>query len=145
MDKNKAHIIWFKDLTIGDVPLVGGKNAALGEMISSLVPLGVKVPDGFAITAEAYRYFVSSTGLDKKIAEVLSDLDTSNIKNLQKKGKQIRTLILKSKLPDDLEKEISSAYEKLESMYKKNVDVAVRSSATAEDLPGASFAGQQET
>jgi pyruvate,water dikinase len=145
MDKNTAHIIWFKDLKIEDVPFVGGKNAALGEMISTLVPLGVNVPDGFAITAEAYRYFVSSTGLDKKIAEVLSDLDTSSIKNLQKKGKQIRTLILKSKLPNDLEKEISEAYTRLEGMYKKDVDVAVRSSATAEDLPGASFAGQQET
>ena len=144
-DKNSKNIIWFKDLGIGDVPLVGGKNAALGEMINGLLPLGINVPDGFAVTAEAYRYFFEQTGLNKKIEDILKDLNTKDLKNLQKRGKLCREVILKANLPQDLQDEIAAAYKQMEERYGKNTDVAVRSSATAEDLPDASFAGQQET
>ena len=143
--EKKDFIRWFDKLGIEDVPVVGGKNAALGEMYSNLVPLGVNVPYGFALTAEAYRHFFRKTGLDEEIKKILSDLDTHNIKNLQIRGKKVREAILKSKLPEDLEKEVKIAYADLGRKYGKNPDVAVRSSATAEDLPGASFAGQQET
>src|SRR3990167_7985837 len=136
---------WFSEVGIADVPIVGGKNAALGEMYSNLVPLGVNVPDGFALTADAYRHFFKQTGLDEKIKQTLSDLDTKDIRNLQIRGKKVREAILKEILPQDLQDVIAKSYEKLGEKYGKNSDVAVRSSATAEDLPGASFAGQQET
>ena len=145
MDRQKSLILWFEELGIGDVPLVGGKNAALGEMISNISALGISVPGGFAVTAEAFRYFLTSAGLEEKIKETLSDLDTGNMRNLQKRGKRIRKLISHAKMPEALEREIISAYRKLEEKYGKNLSVAVRSSATAEDLPNASFAGQQET
>jgi pyruvate,water dikinase len=143
--KSKSFILWFKELGIKDVPLVGGKNAALGEMYSNLVPLGVNVPNGFALTAYAYRFFFKKTSLDKKIQAIMKSVDTKNIKNLQKAGKEIRDMVIAAELPKELVKEIREAYRKLERAYGKNTDVAVRSSATAEDLPGASFAGQQET
>ncbi len=136
---------WFSEVRIEDVPIVGGKNAALGEMYSNLVPLGVNVPDGFALTADAYRHFFKNTGLDEEIKKILSDLNTKDIRNLQIRGKKVREAILKADLPQDLDDVITKAYEDLEKKYGKNRDVAVRSSATAEDLPGASFAGQQET
>ncbi len=139
------HIIWFKDLTIKDVTAVGGKNAALGEMVANLIPLGVSVPDGFAVTAKAYDYFISEAGLTEKIQDILKGLDTRNVPELQRCGKEIRALIVSASFPDDLAKAITDAYETLCKRYGKNTDVAVRSSATAEDLPGASFAGQQET
>ncbi len=145
MDKNKELVLWFKEVGIKDVPLVGGKNAALGEMFSNLTPLGINIPNGFALTASAYRYFFEKTGLDKKIKEILSDLDTHNIKNLQKHGELCRKAILAAEFPEDLSEIIVSNYHELEKMYGKGVGVAVRSSATAEDLPDASFAGQQET
>src|SRR3989344_1487985 len=110
MNKEKSFILWFKDLTIKDVPLVGGKNAALGEMISNLVPMGINVPDGFAVTSYAYNYFIEKAGLKEKIGEILKDLDTGNIRSLDQKGKAIRELILKSEIPADLSKEISDAY-----------------------------------
>src|SRR3989344_1325232 len=138
-------IKWYSEVEIADVPAVGGKNAALGEMYSNLVPLGVNVPDGFALTADAYRYFFKQTGLDKKIKEILADLDTHNLSNLQNRGKKVREEILQSNLPQDLQDVVIQAYAQLGEKYGKNSDVAVRSSATAEDLPGASFAGQQET
>ncbi len=144
-NKKTALILWFKDLGIEDVPYVGGKNAALGEMYANLKPLGINVPNGFAITASAYRYFIAQAGLDTKIPRVLKGLDTHNIKDLQKRGKTVRELIIKAELPEDLKREIVSAYEKLSRVYGGRTDVAVRSSATAEDLPDASFAGQQET
>lgn len=145
-DRQNSFIIWFKDLGIEDIPLVGGKNAALGEMFNNLTPLGVRVPDGFATTAYAYEYFLTKTGLKEKIKDILTGLDTHNVGDLQKRGAQVRNLIMKSELPDDLTQEIALAYEQLSKNYSvKNVDVAVRSSATAEDLPGASFAGAQET
>ncbi|MFA6000381.1 MAG: phosphoenolpyruvate synthase, partial [Candidatus Paceibacterota bacterium] len=115
------------------------------EMYSNLVPLGVNIPDGFALTADAYRHFFKDTGLDEKIKEILSDLDTKDIYNLQKRGEKCRKAILKEKLPQDLKDVIAKSYEKLGEKYGKDLAVAVRSSATAEDLPGASFAGQQET
>ncbi len=145
MEKSKELVLWFKEVGIKDVSLVGGKNAALGEMFSSLTSLGINIPNGFALTAAAYRYFFEKTGLDKKIREILSDLDTHNIKNLQKRGALCRKAIVAAEFPEDLREIIVSNYHKLEKMYGKGVDVAVRSSATAEDLPDASFAGQQET
>ncbi len=145
MDKKKALVIWFKDLRIENVPQVGGKNAALGEMYASLTPLGVNVPNGFAITAEAYRQFLKTTGLGKEISGILRGLNTSKLSDLQARGKKVRQAVLAASLPEDLQAAISKAYGQLCRMYGKNTDVAVRSSATAEDLPGASFAGQQET
>src|SRR3989344_1967846 len=144
-EKTQNFVKWYKEVGITDVPSVGGKNAALGEMYSNLVSLGVNIPDGFALTADAYRYFFKKTGLDKKIKEILSDLNTSDIRNLQIRGKKIRESILKKNLPQALQDAVTKAYRKLGEKYGKNSDVAVRSSATAEDLPGASFAGQQET
>ena len=145
MDKQNAFILWYEKLGIEDVPFVGGKNAALGEMVVNLASMGIAVPGGFAITANAYRHFLDTAKLTDKIKSVLSDLDTKSLKNLQKRGAKVRKLILKARIPDDLRKEIETAYAEMERRYGKNTDVAVRSSATAEDLPGASFAGQQET
>jgi pyruvate,water dikinase len=138
-------IKWFSEIAIEDIPLVGGKNASLGEMCRELGPKGVKVPDGFAITAEAYRYFLREAKLDEKIRGLLGNLDTRDIKNLRLRGGQIRHAILAGRLPADLEQEIVAAYDKFGAKDLHPADVAVRSSATAEDLPGASFAGQQET
>jgi len=136
---------WYGETSITDVPEVGGKNAALGEMYSNLVPLGVNIPDGFALTAAAYRHFFKETGLGNTIKEILADLDTGDMRNLQARGKKTREAILRAELPQDLKEIITKSYEQLEDKYGDNLDVAVRSSATAEDLPGASFAGQQET
>jgi len=145
MSASKPFILWFDEITKDDVPLVGGKNASLGEMYSKLTPKGIKVPYGFAVTAEAYRHFIRENNLEPKIKEVLKDLDTHDVADLQKRGKKIRNMILRAKMPKDLKEEIEKAYRKLEERYGREVDVAVRSSATAEDLPDASFAGQQET
>ncbi len=142
---NSKYVLWFKDLGIEDVPKVGGKNAALGEMYANLVPLGVNVPDGFAITAEAYRHFLLDAGLNAQIEEALKGLNTHDIKDLQRRGLKVRQIILKAELPKDLKESISESYKELCAKYGKNTDVAVRSSATAEDLPDASFAGQQDT
>jgi len=140
------NIIWFKDLSIEDVPKVGGKNASLGEMYNALVPKGINIPNGFAVTADAYQYFLKEAGLEEKMAAALKGLNTHNLKNLQARGKKIREMMVAAKLPKDLEGEIIGAYREMSKEFgMKNVDVAVRSSATAEDLPGASFAGQQET
>jgi len=145
MLKNKF-VHFFDELGIKNVPEVGGKNASLGEMYSHLVKKGLKVPNGFATTASAYNHFLESTGLKKEIQVILKGLDTKNVKDLMKRGAQIRKLIIASELPKDFSQAILEAYRKLSATYKmKNVDVAVRSSATAEDLPDASFAGQQET
>lgn len=146
MNTNPPRFIkWFADISIGDIPLVGGKNASLGEMFHELSSQGVKVPDGFAVTAEGYRHFMRSTGLDVRIKEILSSLDTSDMDNLQQRGSEVRHAILATALPDDLEDEILEAYLNLNGTHSAPLDVAVRSSATAEDLPDASFAGQQET
>ncbi len=134
----------FEDICIDDVPLVGGKNASLGEMCRELGPQGINLADGFAVTAEGYRYFLAHSGLDERIRDILSALDVRDIDNLQQLGRQVRDEILAAELPEDLHAEILAAYDDL-NRDGEVVDVAVRSSATAEDLPDASFAGQQET
>ncbi len=136
---------WFEELKIEDVPSVGGKNASLGEMIRRLGEKGVSVPGGFAVTAYAYKYMIEKAGIDVKIKEILSDLDTHDVHNLAERGEKIRELIKSTPIPPELEEDIRKHYREMEKRYGENVDVAVRSSATAEDLPDASFAGQQET
>ena len=146
MQANVFHgpIKWFREIGIEDIPLVGGKTASLGEMFRKLSPKGVRVPDGFAITADAYRYFLQETKLDRKIDNLLRDLDVRDLDALRKCGSTIRDAIVAASLPADLEAEILRAYEELR-VSTHGLDVAVRSSATAEDLPGASFAGAQQT
>lgn len=140
------YIRFFKELHNSDVPLVGGKNASIGEMFQELVPMGIKVPNGFAITSEAYWYLLESGGIKEKITELLKGLDETEIDALNARSKKIREMIFGTPLPDDLRDEILNAYEILSKEYDmEEADVAVRSSATAEDLPDASFAGQQDT
>jgi pyruvate,water dikinase len=143
--EQKRHIRWFDQIGIEDIPLVGGKNASLGEMIRDLVPRGIKVPNGFAITAEAYWYLLRASDLARRIKEIFSGLDTRDTANLQQRGSAVRHAIMAASLPEDLQRSIVSAYRELSKGAYGPVDVAVRSSATAEDLPEASFAGQQET
>src|SRR3990167_10771902 len=138
MSKKRGFILWFKDLTIDDVSLVGGKNASLGEMYRNLAKKGINIPNGFAVTAYAYRYFLKKAKIESQIKQILSGLDTSNMQNLSKRGKEVRELILKSEFPEELKNAIIDAYRNLCKEYGKNTDVAVRSSATAEDLPDAS-------
>ncbi|MFT4261104.1 MAG: phosphoenolpyruvate synthase [Candidatus Woesearchaeota archaeon] len=145
MDKNSALVLWFDQLGIEDVPIVGGKNASLGEMYRLLTPKGVNIPNGFALTAHAYRYFLEEAGVMQKIKDTLKDLDTHNMKNLSERGHKVREIIRSAEFPERLNEEIREGYRNLCIQYGDNVDVAVRSSATAEDLPDASFAGQQET
>ena len=135
----------FEELRIEDVPSVGGKNASLGEMIHNLKEKGVSVPGGFAVTAYAYKYTMEKAGIDSQIQQILSDLNTNDVRNLAERGEKIRTLIKNTPLPYEVSEEIKRHYWEMEQQYGQNVDVAVRSSATAEDLPDASFAGQQET
>jgi len=134
--KNIPFILWFKEIDKDDIPYVGGKGANLGEMINAKIP----VPEGFCVTAQAYFYYLEKTGLKRKIQELLSELNAENNKELNKVSREIKTLILKNPLPKELADEIREAYFKLGGF-----PVAVRSSATAEDLPDASFAGQQAT
>lgn len=144
--KYMRSILWFRDITLDDVSLVGGKNASLGEMIRELKKEGVAVPDGFALTSEAYFNFLEQGKIKEKIGKIISKINVRDIKDLNKKSKEIRNLILKTPFSKDLEEKISEYYQKLGKKYKeKNLDVAVRSSATAEDLPGASFAGLHES
>src|SRR5690606_20544455 len=130
-------------LRMSDVASVGGKNASLGEMISQLGAAGVRVPGGFATTAAAYRDFLAQKGLDRRIAERLSGLDVNDVGALAKAGEEIRGWILAQPFSARLTEEITSAYRRLGDGDR--ISFAVRSSATAEDLPEASFAGQQET
>ncbi len=146
MEKDKKFVLWFDQVGIVDVSLVGGKNASLGEMYTTLVPKGIRIPNGFAITAYAYRYFIEKAGLIDFISKTLEGLDTTDVKKLQKVGKTIREKIIKADLPEELKTEIREAYHNLSIAYAMTeADTAVRSSATAEDLPGASFAGEHET
>jgi pyruvate,water dikinase len=138
-------IRWFDDVGMKDVPVVGGKNASLGEMRRALTPLGIRTPNGFATTADAYREFRRAAGLERVIAEALGPLDVADIEHLQMAGSRVRSFILSADLPAPLVQGVTEAYQKLEAQHGTNCDVAVRSSATAEDLPEASFAGQQET
>ncbi|MGD8311121.1 MAG: PEP/pyruvate-binding domain-containing protein, partial [Gammaproteobacteria bacterium] len=135
----------FRDLGIDDVPLVGGKNASLGEMYRALSSEGVKVPNGFATTAEAYRDYLKHNDLDERISAALAALDTDDVDALAVTGAQIRGWIVDGELPPEMADEIVAAYGEMAEEYGEKPDVAVRSSATAEDLPDASFAGQQET
>lgn len=139
------NIIWFEHLRMSDVAIVGGKNASLGEMISQLHTQGIRVPGGFATTADAYKNFLNQDNLKTRIDELLSKLDIENVIALAKVGRQIQAWILETKFPADLERDIEIAYAKMLELYGDKITVAVRSSATAEDLPDASFAGQQDT
>src|SRR3989338_9725441 len=112
-EKEQDFIKWYSEVGIADVLSVGGKNAALGEMYSNLVPLGVNVPDGFAITAQAYRFFFKETGLGSEIRIILADLNTSDIRNLQSRARKVREAILKAILPETLAKAISEAYKEM--------------------------------
>ena len=143
--RTQKNILWFEEVTNKDVGLVGGKNASLGEMYQKLTKKKVAIPNGFALTARAYRDFMKESGLMSEIKDILKDLDTHNIRNLSERGEKVRHAIMSAEFPKHLGDEITIAYEKMEKMYGKNVDTAVRSSATAEDLPDASFAGQQDT
>ena len=145
-DKKQELILWLDQLSNDDVPLVGGKNASLGEMYNILSPRGIRIPNAFVVTAHAYYAFIKDTGLDVIIRKELTDLDTHDIKALQSKGKKIREAFLSKELPQSLVGPIHEAYKNLSLAYGLgDVDTAVRSSATAEDLPGASFAGEHET
>ena len=139
------YVLPFSEIGIKDIPLVGGKNASLGEMYQSLTDLGVKIPNGFAITAEAYRYHLRHNNLLEPIEQELARLDINDLESLSETGARIRHWIRQGQLPLELQEEIRAAYHALENEYGVNPDMAVRSSATAEDLPNASFAGQQET
>ncbi len=166
ISREQALILWFEEVNSKDVGLVGGKNSSLGEMIGQLTTQGINVPTGFATTAHAYRHFIESAGLEEKLRVLLRDLDVNDMANLQERGHKARALILDTPFPSDLTNAITLAYKRLCERYGydsnfcdnlppekrkeyelhcQNVDVAVRSSATAEDLPEASFAGQQET
>ena len=139
-----VQVVWFNQLSMSDVEYVGGKNASLGEMISGLKQKGVSVPDGFATTADAYREFIAHQGLDARIRQSLAELDVDDVNTLAATGSKIRQWILDTPFPEQLESAIREAFVQLQD-GNQNLSVAVRSSATAEDLPDASFAGQQET
>ncbi len=140
------YLRFFKDIGIDDVPQVGGKNASLGEMFRALSPKGINLPNGYSTTADSYYYFLDKGGIREKIGQILDGLDVSDVADLQKRGAEVRQLILDTPLPEDFEQEIRDGYKELcEVLGYPDVVVAVRSSATAEDLPNASFAGQQET
>ena len=139
------YILWFKDLGMDDVPVVGGKNASLGEMIANLNNAGISVPDGFATTADAFREHLQAGGLEKKINDALDNLDTDDMQALTSTGAMIRQWVIDEPLPPKLVVAVSEAYQSMIDASNGDVSVAVRSSATAEDLPEASFAGQQET
>ena len=140
------NVIWFENLRMTDVESVGGKNASLGEMISQLASKGVRVPGGFATTASAYRIFLAHNGLDQRIQAALEHLDVDDVNELVRVGKEIRQWIIDTPFPEGLEQEINAAWDKMVADADgTDICVAVRSSATAEDLPDASFAGQQET
>ncbi|MDP3964675.1 MAG: phosphoenolpyruvate synthase, partial [bacterium] len=143
--KDRQFVLWFDELRNTDVKYVGGKNASLGEMYRFLTPKGVRVPNGFAVTAYAYQHFVKEAGIKKEIRRVLKETNIHDVRSLMRGGKEIRELILGSQFPKEIETAIVDSYRQMEKEYGKNCDVAVRSSATAEDLPDASFAGQQDT
>src|SRR5690349_20980120 len=140
-----SNVVWFEELSMRDVERVGGKNASLGEMIRNLAGAGVQVPGGFATTAAAYREFLSHDGLDRRLQGWLSGLNVDDTRALTDTGKRIREAVLKAPFPVALERDIRGAYARLVNGSGDGLSVAVRSSATAEDLPDASFAGQQET
>ena len=145
MSEKFKYIRFFKDLGVNDVALVGGKTASLGEMYRELIPQGVKVPNGFGITAEAYRYILDKANAWKELHKALDGIDPSNVADLAERGSQARHIVYSAPIPKDLREEILEAYRTLQDEYGHDLTVAVRSSATAEDMPTASFAGQHET
>ena len=145
MTQHYQYIRWFNQLGIDDIPLVGGKNASLGEMYRELAVQDVKIPNGFAITAEAYRYLLNQADAWPKLHQLLDDVDADDVSDLANKAQQARDLVYSAPLPIDLQQEILNAFQQLQQQYPGDLTVAVRSSATAEDLPTASFAGQQDT
>ncbi|MDP3330420.1 MAG: phosphoenolpyruvate synthase [Methylococcaceae bacterium] len=145
MTAQSNYIRWFNELNISDIPLVGGKNASLGEMYQELTPQGILIPNGFAVTAEAYRYVLQQAGAWERLHQALDDLNPDDVSDLARRARQAREIIYAAPLPADLKQQIIAAFKKLQEQYGNDVSVAVRSSATAEDLPTASFAGQQDT
>ncbi len=139
------YIRFFENIGIDDIPLVGGKNASLGEMYRELTSQGVRVPNGFAVTAEAYRYTLREAGAERALHEVFDGLDADDVAALAHAGERARRIVYEAPLPDDLRAEILASYARLREEYGEDMSLAVRSSATAEDLPTASFAGQQDT
>ena len=137
-----TNVLWFSEIGLADLEQVGGKNSSLGEMVRNLASAEVRVPDGFATTADAYRRFVGEAGLNELIASELAGLDTDDVRRLAEVGERIRKAVLEQPFPPDLEADIRAAYAQLAG-DDADLSVAVRSSATAEDLPDASFAGQQ--
>jgi pyruvate,water dikinase len=148
-DRSKNFILWFNEIGIDDVPMVGGKCASLGEMYRKLHDKGISIPNGFAITAYAYRYFLKYAGIEDEIKKVLKELETGDVHDLMRRGREVRDIIRHAEFPPDLTQAIYVAYDKLGEEFGQqgldDLDVAIRSSATAEDLPDASFAGQQDT
>lgn len=145
MASQASYIRWFRELGADDVPIVGGKNASLGEMYRALSPLGVRVPNGFAITADAYRRTLECAGALPRLKEALAGLDVRDVDDLARRAQRAREIVYAAALPDELASQIRAAYAQLQAEYGTDMTVAVRSSATAEDLPTASFAGQHET
>ncbi len=140
------YTLLLKQVGINDIPLVGGKNASLGEMLQHLTSLGVNIPDGFVITVDAYHEFLRYNSLEEHITQIVKEIDYKSIESLRRGGMQVRQLILNGRFPKEMSEEIIASYDTLSRLYDQDItDVAVRSSATAEDLPDASFAGQQET
>ncbi len=145
MSASYRYIRWFNELGINDIPLVGGKNASLGEMYRELASQQIKVPNGFAITAEAYRAVLDKAGVWESLHAILDRIDAEDVNDLSKRAQQARDLVYAAPLPKALQLEIQQAFSELQQQYPEDLTVAVRSSATAEDLPTASFAGQQDT
>ncbi|GBE48032.1 phosphoenolpyruvate synthase [bacterium BMS3Bbin12] len=145
MNSSYRYLRFFRDIALADVPLVGGKNASLGEMYRELTPQGVKIPDGFAVTAEAYRYVLDHAQAWEGLRAALDGLDPDDMEDLARRARRAREIVYGAGLPEDLGREIRAAYGELRAEYGEDLSVAVRSSATAEDLPTASFAGQQDT
>ncbi|MDA1197349.1 MAG: phosphoenolpyruvate synthase [Nanoarchaeota archaeon] len=143
--KSQELVLWFKDIGIEDIHLVGGKNASLGEMFQKLTKKRINIPDGFAVTASAYQHFLKEEQLEPEIRRLIHNINPKSVESLRKYGHEIREHMLRADIPPKLRIAIIDAYRKLQRKYGKNREVAVRSSATAEDLPDASFAGQQET
>ncbi|MEX1134641.1 MAG: PEP/pyruvate-binding domain-containing protein, partial [Acidimicrobiia bacterium] len=142
---DSPYIRWFEELGVGDVAEVGGKNASLGELYRALAPLGVNVPNGFAVTAQAYRDTLTSAGTWPRLKEIIGGVDKSDVDDLARRARKARELIYESALPEPIREQIITAYQRMVEEYGPDLSVAVRSSATAEDLPTASFAGQHET
>lgn len=145
MSEQTSYVRWFNELTLDDIPLVGGKNASLGEMYSELIPQGINIPNGFAVTAEGYRYMLDEANAWPELHKALDDFDADNMTDLAQRARKAREIIYAAPIPTLLEKQILAAYHQLQQQYGDTLSLAVRSSATAEDLPTASFAGQQDT